>query len=133
MSGTLSATQDQTLISVDKASAYGIGSYDSNAMKSKNPKSGVYEADTSRTLDQNCGNPAFNQGGVAIVNKGVDIYNTAITGDTACSITSGGGQQEQAPRFCKAADMRNGKVCETNGALQAGALRNVNSNNTIVT
>jgi DNA (cytosine-5)-methyltransferase 1 len=36
-------------------------------MKSSNPHSGVYEADTSRTLDNNGGNPACNQGGVAIV------------------------------------------------------------------
>ena len=46
---------------------YGISSYDSNAMKSSNPHSGVYEADTSRTLDLNGGNPSCNQGGIAIV------------------------------------------------------------------
>lgn len=45
---------------------YGISSYASNAMKSPNPHSGVYEADTARTLDQNGGNPACNQGGIAI-------------------------------------------------------------------
>ena len=49
------------------AIAYGISSYDSNAMKSSNPHSGIYEADTSRTLDLNGGNPACNQGGVLIV------------------------------------------------------------------
>lgn len=43
--------------------AYGISSLDSNAMKSPNPHSGIYEADTSRTLDLNGGNPACNQGG----------------------------------------------------------------------
>ena len=44
--------------------AYGIGSYASNAWKSPNPHSGVYEADTARTLDAlNCGYPACNQGG----------------------------------------------------------------------
>ena len=46
---------------------YGIGSYDSNAMKSSNPYSGIYEADTSRTLDLNGGNPGCNQGGMAVV------------------------------------------------------------------
>lgn len=46
---------------------YGISSYDSNAMKSPNPHAGIYEADTSRTLDLNGGNPACNQGGIAIV------------------------------------------------------------------
>ena len=47
--------------------AYGISSYNSNAMKSSNPHSGIYEADTSRTLDLNGGNPSCNQGGIAIV------------------------------------------------------------------
>ena len=47
--------------------AYGICSKDSNAMKSDNPHSGFYEAETSRTLDANGGNPGCNQGGIAIV------------------------------------------------------------------
>ncbi len=47
--------------------AYGICSKDSNAMKSDNPHSGFYEADTSRTLDANGGNPSCNQGGIAVV------------------------------------------------------------------
>ncbi len=47
--------------------AYGISSNDSNAMKSSNPHSGIYEADTSRTLDGNGGNPGCNQGGIAVV------------------------------------------------------------------
>ena len=46
---------------------YGISSYDSNSMKSSNPLSGIYEADTSRTLDANGGNPSCNQGGIAVV------------------------------------------------------------------
>ena len=49
------------------AVCYGISSYESNSMKSDNPHSGVYEADTSRTLDLNGGNPACNQGGIAVV------------------------------------------------------------------
>ena len=48
---------------------YGISSYDSNAMKSDNPHSGIYEADTSRTLDVNGGNPACNQGGIVVVDS----------------------------------------------------------------
>lgn len=50
--------------------AYGICSKDSNAMKSDNPHSGFYEADTSRTLDGNGGNPSCNQGGIAVVEPG---------------------------------------------------------------
>lgn len=47
--------------------AYGISSFDSNAMKSANPKAGIYEADTARTLDLTGGNPGCNQGGIAVV------------------------------------------------------------------
>lgn len=47
--------------------AYGISPLDSNAMKSGNPESGIYQADTSRTLDNNGGNPACNQGGLMVV------------------------------------------------------------------
>lgn len=47
--------------------AFGISSKDSNAMKSNNPHSGIYEADTSRTIDGNGGNPGCNQGGIAVV------------------------------------------------------------------
>ncbi len=46
---------------------YGICSKDSNSMKSDNPHSGIYEAETARTLDGNGGNPSCNQGGIAIV------------------------------------------------------------------
>ena len=56
--------EDDTLF---KPKAYGICSKDSNAMKSDNPHSGIYEADTSRTIDANGGNPSCNQGGIAVV------------------------------------------------------------------
>lgn len=46
---------------------FGICSKDSNSMKSGNPHSGIYEAETSRTLDANGGNPSCNQGGIAVV------------------------------------------------------------------
>jgi len=47
--------------------AYGICAKDSNSMKSSNPKSGFYKADTTRCLDVNGGNPSCNQGGMAVV------------------------------------------------------------------
>ena len=63
-SATLSCNNDQAVF---VPRAYGICSKDSNAMKSDNPHSGFYEADTSRTLDANGGNPSCNQGGIAVV------------------------------------------------------------------
>ena len=68
-SATLSCSNDQTVFvpSGRKPQAYGICSKDSNAMKSDNPHSGFYAADTSRTLDENGGNPSCNQGGIAVV------------------------------------------------------------------
>ena len=64
-SATLSCNNDQTVFV--PVQAYGICSKDSNAMKSDNPHSGFYEAETSRTLDANGGNPGCNQGGIAVV------------------------------------------------------------------
>ena len=49
------------------AVVYGICSKDSNSMRSKNPHSGIYEADKSRTLDTNGMNPNCNQGGNVVV------------------------------------------------------------------
>lgn len=51
----------------EHAVAYGISAYESNSMKSDNPQSGYYVADTARTIDNNGGNPACNQGGIAVV------------------------------------------------------------------
>ena len=58
-----------TLNTTDRhAVVYGISPYHSNCMKSDNPHSGYYEADTSRSLDaMNCGYPGCNQGGMAVV------------------------------------------------------------------
>ena len=55
------------------AVCFGISPYHSNAMKSSNPHSGIYIADTSRSLDaMNCGYPACNQGGICVV----EIHST---------------------------------------------------------
>ncbi len=58
--------------------AYVIGAYHSGGMLSDNPRSGFYEADTSRTLDLNGGNPSCNQGGVAIVEEAEEISGTLL-------------------------------------------------------
>lgn len=65
-SATLSCGVPKTLFDPQKK-VYGICSYGSNSMKSDNPHSGIYEADTARTLDLNGGNPACNQGGICVV------------------------------------------------------------------
>lgn len=46
---------------------FGISSYASNAMKSSNPHSGIYETETARTLDTSNQSPGKNQGGIAVV------------------------------------------------------------------
>lgn len=61
-SATLSCNNDQTVFV-----PFGISSYQSHAMLSDNPNSGIYEAETARTLDANGGNPSCNQGGIAVV------------------------------------------------------------------
>lgn len=104
MSATLSTLQDQTLFQPigfaykagakagstaagedksptlfaerhDAAVCYGISSFHSNGMLSSNPHSGIYEAETARTLDAlNCGYPGCNQGGMMVV-QAVDARN----------------------------------------------------------
>lgn len=63
-SATLSCNNDQTVF---QPKAYGISSFSSNAMLSGNPHSGIYEADTARTLDTSDQSPSKNQGGIAVL------------------------------------------------------------------
>ena len=74
ISGTLRAEMGDNRASVARIAepssatkAYGIGSDQSAGMLSNNPHVGIYEAETSRTLDRAGGNPACHQGGIAIV------------------------------------------------------------------
>ena len=77
-----------TLNATDRhAVAYSIGAYHSEGMKSDNPHAGIHEAEVARTLDLDGGSPASNQGGIAIV-QGADVYNLALTGETAPALTS---------------------------------------------
>lgn len=78
ISPTLATTHDGapvvTIPNQDKqAIVYGISSNDSNSMKSPNPHSGVYEAETARCLDNNGGSPACNQGGMAVCEPAISI------------------------------------------------------------
>ena len=63
-SARMSCNYDQTVF---QPKAYGISSFSCNAMLSGNPHSGIYEADTSRTLDTSDQSPAKNQGGIAVL------------------------------------------------------------------
>ena len=70
---------------------YGISPYHSNCMKSDNPNSGYYEADTARSLDaQNCGYPACNQGGMAVVQPVVDKHILDDQGGSQISVRDDG-------------------------------------------
>jgi len=84
---------------------YGMSADQSNAMLSDNPHSGIYEADTSRTLDCNGGSPACNQGGMMVVEP---VYAVTTGEFTAVG-------QEQAPPLM-ARDWKDppvvGKPCE---------------------
>ncbi len=66
VSPTLQATGPGA-VAKPEIKAYGVCSKSSHSMLSDNPKSGFYEAETSRTLDQGGGNPTCNQGGICIV------------------------------------------------------------------
>lgn len=89
--GTLRADagDNQTAVVIDHVPvAYGIGSMDSEGMKSGNPLVGFYEARTARTIDQSGGNPTCNQGGIAICaqsafpnDDNASVAYTMTTGD----------------------------------------------------
>ena len=62
--------------------AFGVCSKQSHAMLSDNPKSGFYEASTSRTLDQGGGNPTCAQGGICILSPvSQETYDVRFTSE----------------------------------------------------
>ena len=89
---------------------YGICSKDSNAMKSDNPKSGFYEAETSRCLDANGGNPACNQGGMAVV-----AVQGSMIGRADKNGPQGSGVNEDVSFTLDAADRHAVAYCMTTG------------------
>ncbi len=92
-SATLSCNNDQTVF---VPTAFGICSKDSNSMKSDNPNSGFYEAETTRTLDGNGGNPSCNQGGMAVVafaqNQRDEVRD--LNGKAGCLAAEPGAKQQ---------------------------------------
>lgn len=89
---------------------YGICSKDSNAMKSENPKSGFYEAETSRCLDANGGNPTCNQGGMAVV-----ALQGSMIGRADKNGPQGSGVNEDVSFTLDAADRHAVAYCMTTG------------------
>ena len=124
---------------------YGISAFESNAMKSANPHSGVYEADTSRTLDLNGGNPACNQGGICVVEPrmgtGVNqvplVYSRQAIGkykeSSIGSTCSARDFKDATDLVCSSVDCRNfNESGEVNGTLQAKESgQSLNLNNTV--
>lgn len=117
-SGTLGTGNGQTVF---QGAAYGICSYASNSMKSSNPNSGVYKAETSRTLDLNGGNPACNQGGIAVVQQTFDMTHACDVirecGETApalqARIGTGGNQVPLTYQMQGFGDYRQADVAST--------------------
>lgn len=107
-SATLSCNNDQTVF---VPRAYGICSKDSNAMKSENPHSGFYEADTSRTLDRSGGNPSCNQGGIAVV-----AVQGSMIGRKDENGPQGSGINEDVSFTLDAADRHAVAYCMTTGS-----------------
>lgn len=141
-SGTLGTGNDQTIF---QGVTYGICSYASNSMMSGNPHSGIYEADTSRTLDLNGGNPACNQGGIAVVQQCFEAggnqvpltYQMQGFGDYRQADVSSAckqrGYKDSTDLVC-AVDCRNFREGgEVNGTLQAkeSGWQSLNLNNTV--
>ena len=124
--GTIGIEQEKapTLLGArhDAAICYGISSYASNSMKSSNPHSGVYVADTSKTIDQNGGNPACNQGGIAVVQpicfepRSQDGVHR-IHGDISPTLNTAQGGQRQP--CVMSVDCRNLRETAVHGTLQA--------------
>lgn len=113
-SATLACNNDQAVF-VPKT--YGICSFASNAMKSDNPRSGFYEADTARTLDCNGGNPGCNQGGVCIVEQTPAFaIQGSMIGRKDCNGPQGSGINEDVSFTLDAADRHAVAYCMTTGS-----------------
>ena len=78
------------------AVCYGICSDKSNSMLSDNPHSGIYEAESSRTLDLNGGNPSCNQGGIVVCQT---IYDARGNGNGETCPTLTGDHQKRVTDY----------------------------------
>ena len=69
---------DLCVVRADIPKAYSIGAYYSKGMLSDNPVAGIKETNTSRTLDLNGGNPACQQGGIAVVDGSMESWELIV-------------------------------------------------------
>lgn len=111
------------------AVCYGISSYESNAMKSANPNSGIYEADTSRTLDLNGGNPACNQGGIAVVFDASRRHNYEPFGDVCETVQAAYGTGVEREVVC----VGNGQLAQAKLSDKVGALNCMHDQQAVIT
>lgn len=110
-----------TLNTIDRhAVCYGICSDASNSMRSNNPNSGIYKADTARTIDQNGGNPACNQGGMVVLDMTHACDVIRDCGKTVPTLQSRMGTGGNQIPLVASVDCRNGtENADVNGTLQA--------------
>lgn len=125
-----------TLNTIDRhAVVYGISPYHSNCMKSDNPYSGIYEAETSRTLDAlNCGYPGCNQGGMAVVQPvGYEMQAFGKYKDSGIASALKARDYKDATDFVVAGvDCRNAtEIPGQNITLQSSCCHNLNSGNVV--
>ena len=80
-------------------------------MKSDNPHSGFYKAETARTLDANGGNPSCNQGGIAVV-----ALQGSMIGRADQNGPQGSGVNEDVSFTLDAADRHAVAYCMTTGS-----------------
>lgn len=79
---------------LESTKVYGICSKNSNSMLSENAHSGVYEAETSRTLDTSNQSPCKNQGGIVILENATfsqDAYDQYSENSRCGSLKASGG------------------------------------------
>jgi DNA (cytosine-5)-methyltransferase 1 len=103
---------------------YGMCSKNSNSMLSDNPDSGFYEAETSRTIDTNGGNPCCNQGGMIVA---------AFIGKASANAASIGYSETVSPTLETSnppVTMRIRSGCEGGGK---GALLQIDKSGTLAT
>lgn len=111
LSATLGTHNDQTVF---EPKAYGICAKASHSMQSDNPNSGFYEADTSRCLDANGGNPNCNQGGIAVV-----AVQGSMIGRAEKNGPQGSGVGEDVSFTLNTADRHAVAFCERAATLSA--------------